>query len=384
MRIGIVTFWQSGDNYGQQLQCWALQRYLKGIGHEPFLIRYLYKEPLWRKCLKLMAKTVLVYPLLRWWRHREVRRMEAVNRVKNKERRFEEFRKSHIYQTQRIYGSLKELRKDPPTADLYITGSDQVWHPVLLRRKDDRAYWLDFGSDRIRRIAYAASFGSDQCPLRLQAELTARLSRFDILSVREESGVSLSAKRSGNEAVHVSIRLCCLRKEEYLSLSRDIPPSPSPYIFIYSINISSNEEICWPELRGFTEREGLSLVVTPASGYLPGRELFQGVEYRYATIPEWLSLIRHSGLVVTTSFHGVAFCILFHKPFVYFPLSGTHAKGNSRVLNMLSKLSLSDNVWKAPGDFERIYHLPIDWDKIEESLAPLRERSVTFLREALK
>ena len=75
---------------------------------------------------------------------------------------------------------------------------------------------------------------------------------------------------------------------------------------------------------------------------------------------------------------------LFHKPFVYFPLSGTHAKGNSRVLNMLSKLSLSDNVWKAPGDFERIYHLPIDWDKIEESLAPLRERSVTFLREALK
>ena len=44
MRIGIVTFWQSGDNYGQQLQCWALQRYLKGIGHEPFLIRYLYKN----------------------------------------------------------------------------------------------------------------------------------------------------------------------------------------------------------------------------------------------------------------------------------------------------------------------------------------------------
>ena len=256
MRIGIVTFWQSGDNYGQQLQCWALQRYLKGIGHEPFLIRYLYKEPLWRKCLKLMAKTVLVYPLLRWWRHREVRRMEAVNRGMYIERRFEEFRKSHIYQTQRIYGSLKELRKDPPTADLYITGSDQVWHPVLLRRKDDRAYWLDFGSDRIRRIAYAASFGSDHCPLRLQAELTARLSRFDILSVREESGVAI-CQAVGKEAVHVLDPTLLLAKEEYLSLSRDIPPSPSPYIFIYSINISSNEEICWQELRGLTEREGL-------------------------------------------------------------------------------------------------------------------------------
>ena len=278
----------------------------------------------------------------------EVRRMEAVNRVKNKERRFEEFRKSHIYQTQRIYGSLKELRKDPPTADLYITGSDQVWHPVLLRRKDDRAYWLDFGSDRIRRIAYAASFGSDQCPLRLQAELTARLSRFDILSVREESGVAI-CQAVGKEAVHVLDPTLLLAKEEYLSLSRDIPPSPSPYIFIYSINISSNEEICWPELRGFTEREGLSLVVTPASGYLPGRELFQGVEYRYATIP------------------GIAFPYpafrpcgdhLFPSGRSLYPRSvslslislcpGTHAKGNSRVLNMLSKLSLSDNVWKAP------------------------------------
>ena len=150
MRIGIVTFWQSDDNYGQQLQCWALQRYLKKLGHEPFLIRYLYKESVWRKWLKIMVKTALIYPLLGWWRHREVRRMEAVNRVKNKVRRFEEFRDNHINQTQRIYGTLKELRLDPPVADVYIGGSDQIWHPVLLRWKDSRAFWLDFGGDRVR------------------------------------------------------------------------------------------------------------------------------------------------------------------------------------------------------------------------------------------
>ena len=161
--------------------------------------------------------------------------MEAVNRVKNKERRFEEFRKSHIYQTQRIYGSLKELRKDPPTADLYIAGSDQVWHPVLLRRKDDRAYWLDFGSDRIRRIAYAASFGSDQCPLRLQAELTARLSRFDILSVREESGVAI-CQAVGKEAVHVLDPTLLLAKEEYLSL-HEIYPQALLLTFLYIVSI---------------------------------------------------------------------------------------------------------------------------------------------------
>ena len=79
--------------------------------------------------MKIMVKTALIYPLLGWWRHREVRRMEAVNRVKNKVRRFEEFRDNHINQTQRIYGTLKELRLDPPVADVYIGGSDQIWHP---------------------------------------------------------------------------------------------------------------------------------------------------------------------------------------------------------------------------------------------------------------
>lgn len=383
MRIGIVTFWQSDDNYGQQLQCWALQRYLKKLGHESFLIRYLYKESVWRKWLKIMVKTALIYPLLGWWRHRDIRRMEAVNRVKNEVRRFEEFRNSHINQTQRIYGTLKELRQDPPVADVYIAGSDQIWHPVLLRRKDDRVFWLDFGEDKVRRIAYAVSYGVDEWPSGLQAELSRRLPRFDALSVREGSGVSI-CQAAGKEAVHVLDPTLLLSKDDYLSLMEDIPGKSSPYMYIYSINISKKEDIRWSELRGFAEREGLSLIVTPASGYLPGRELFEGVEYCYATIPEWLSLIRYSGFVVTTSFHGVVFCICFHKPFIYFPLLGTHAKGNSRVLNLLSKLSLSDNVWKASGDFERIYNLLVDWDKVEELLAPLRDKSTSFLKQVLK
>ena len=382
MRIGIVTFWQSDDNYGQQLQCWALQCYLKRLGHEPFLIRYLYKESVWRKWLKIMVKTAFIYPLLGWWRHRDIRRMEAVNRVKNEVRSFEEFRNKHIDQSRRIYGTLTELRQDPPAADVYIAGSDQIWNPMLLRRKDGRAFWLDFGEDRVRRVAYAASYGVDKCPQGLQKELSRRLYRFDALSVREESGVSI-CRASGKEATHVLDPTLLLSMDDYLSLLEDIPVRPSPYIYIYSINISSKEDIRWSELRGFSKIGGLSLLVTPASGYLPGRELFEGVEYSYAAIPEWLSLIRHAGLVVTTSFHGVVFCILFHKRFVYFPLSGTYAKGNSRVLNLLSNLSLSDCIWKAPGDFKRIYHLSIDWDRVEELLAPLRDKSVSFLKQVL-
>lgn len=144
-----------------------------------------------------------------------------------------------------------------------------------MRWKDSRAFWLDFGGDRVRRIAYAASFGVDKCPSGLQAELSGRLSRFDALSVREESGVSI-CQAAGKEAVHVLDPTLLLSKDDYLSLMEDIPGKFSPYMYIYSINISKKEDIRWSELRGFAEREGLSLIVTPASGYLPGRELFEG------------------------------------------------------------------------------------------------------------
>ena len=99
--------------------------------------------------MKIMVKTAFIYPLLGWWRHRDIRRMEAVNRVKNEVRSFEEFRNKHIDQSRRIYGTLTELRQDPPAADVYIAGSDQIWNPMLLRRKDGRAFWLDFGEDRV-------------------------------------------------------------------------------------------------------------------------------------------------------------------------------------------------------------------------------------------
>lgn len=382
MKIGIVTFWQSGDNYGQQLQCWALQRYLRGLGHEPFLIRYSGTRSAMQRWLRKAVKAALVYPLVAQWKRREIRRMIAVNEVKNKIRRFDEFKDRHIERTERIYRSLSELRQNPPIADVYIAGSDQVWNPILLKRKENRVFWLDFGDDKVRRIAYAASYGADTCPPELQDELSRRLSRFDAVSVREESGVAI-CHSSGREATHVLDPTLLLSMDDYLPLTENVADRPSPYIYVYSINIADKEDIRWSELQTFAGECGLSSVVTPASGYLPGRELFDGVEYCYATIPQWLSLIRHSNLVVTTSFHGVAFCLLFRKRFVYFPLSGIHSKGNSRVLNLLSKLGLSDCVWKAAGDFKRIYNLSIDWNKVEEALTLLRRKSFSFLQQAL-
>lgn len=375
MKIGIITFWQSHDNYGQLLQCWALQQYLKQLGHEPFLIRYsFYKKFTLLQLARKIAKSILTPS--------NVKQKEISYVQKNRIRCFNEFRDKHIKQTEIIYHSISDLQRNPPEATAYIVGSDQIWNPFFLKYKHYSAYWLDFGDDKVKRIAYAASYGTDECPPSLQGKLMRQLARFDAISVREESGIAISAE-AGRQAAHVLDPTLLLSMDDYFTLTANVPARKSPYIYIYSINIANKEDIRWSEFCTFATEQHFSPIVTPASGYLPGRELFEDVEYCYATIPQWISLIQHSKLVVTTSFHGVVFSILLHKHFVYFPLSGTNSKGNSRVLNLLSKVGLSECVWREKGDYYRIYNLCIDWINVEKCLSDLRLCSYIFLKKGL-
>lgn len=381
MKIGIVTYWWSNDNYGQLLQCWALQYYLIKKGYEPFVIRYANSRHLgWVGLLRRIVKILLIYPLINWWRNRGERQLLIEIEKKNAVRQFENFRQNYIKFSDCEYRSLKLLQNNPPKAEVYIIGSDQVWAPILLRNKGNRGFWLDFGPKKSRRIAYAASFGTDYCPCDLKNILRKQLQRFDAISVREESGV-LICKEAGKEAIHVVDPTLLLNWKDYQLFLENQPVKSKPYIYIYSINIAHSEEIEYHEMQDFVQSKHLSIKVTTSSGYMPGRELFEGVEYVYATIPQWLSLINNAELVVTTSFHGVVFCIQFHKPFVYFPLKGKYAKGNSRVINLLTNIGLSLCIYQQTGDYERISRSKIDWEMVEKKLMGLREKSVKFLKD---
>lgn len=383
MKIGIVTYWWSNDNYGQLLQCWALQNYLIKEGYEPFVIRYDHnRHPAWNRLFRRVVKILLIYPLINWWRNRGERQLLLEIEKKNAVRQFEDFRQNYIKFSDCEYRNLKLLQDNPPQAEVYIVGSDQVWAPILLRNKGNWGFWLDFGSAKTRRIAYAASFGTDYCPYELKNILRKQLLRFNAISVREESGVDI-CKDVGKDAIHVVDPTLLLNRNDYQLFLESQPIRSVPYIFIYSINIATSEEIQYQEMQGFAQDRNLDIKVTTSSGYMPGRELFEGVEYEYATIPQWLSLIKNAELVVTTSFHGVVFCIQFHKPFVYFPLKGKYAKGNSRVINLLTNIDLSHCIYQQAGDYERIARSKIDWEMVEKKLMGLRKKSVKFLKDNL-
>lgn len=384
MKIGIITLWQSSDNYGQQLQCWALQRELLKLGHQPYLIRYDLghrsgKSPLWKKILKLL----LVYPVIKSLRRKRLKRAEqeaaAYNEIKNKDRCFEKFREDNFLVSEHIYASLQELKEDPPQADAYIVGSDQVW-AFLLDKYENRVMYLDFGDESIKRIAYAPSFSMPFYPKKLKFSLKENLARFNSLSVREQTGVAI-CEELGYQAKVVVDPTMLLKRDDYSLITNE--NNYGVYVYLYYLNIRQPEEVEWRQLQAFAKGYNLKIIATPASGYIQGRELFEGVEYKYATIPQWINLIDKARLVVTTSFHGVVFCILHHTPFVYFPLKGQFARGNNRVVDLCKMLRLSDRIWSDVSSYEVVSKQKINWEGVDARLEAKRINSIEYLKRAL-
>lgn len=386
MKIGIITLWQSSDNYGQQLQCWALQQELIKLGHEPYLIRYdiehkfskSSKPSIFKKLLKLL----LVYPIVPFFirkiRERKEQKLYDYNALRNVERNFANFRKENIIMSNQVYTSLQNLRENPPKADAYIVGSDQVW-AFLLDKYENRVMFLDFGEESIKRIAYAPSFSMKSYPNKLKSLLKENLKRFDFLSVREQTGVSICKELGFNVKAVVDPTLL-LGKNDYMDI-KGLDVNDGCYIYLYYLNVTEEKEIEWELLKKYASRNGLKIIATPASGYIPGRELFDGAEYRYANIPQWISLIDNANMVVTTSFHGVVFCILHHTPFVYFPLKGRFARGNNRVLDLLKEVGLESRCYS---EFNKMMKENVDWDMVDFRLNDNRLKSLDYLHQALK
>lgn len=386
MKIGIITFWQSNDNYGQILQCYALQQQLLKLGHEPYLIRYdiehrfgKIKIPLWKKIFKVL----LVYPVIKSLKLKKQKQIEtalkAYNILRNKERDFENFRKEHFLVSDIIYSNLQHLQFNPPIADAYIVGSDQVW-AHLLDKKENQAMFLNFGSKNIKRIAYAPSFSMYSYPTNLKSKLKENLGRFNHISVRERTGVDI-CKELGYDAQVVADPTMLIKSEDYLKIASKY--NCGTYIYLYYLNICHSNEVEWVKLHEFAEKLNIKIIATPSSGYIQGQELFCDVEYRYASIPQWISLINNAKLVVTTSFHGVVFCILHHTPFIYFLLKGKFARGNNRVVSLCNMLGLSDRIWSDTSSYESLFEQNIKWEEVDKKLNFYRLESVEFLNKAL-
>lgn len=390
MRIGIVTYWTSDDNYGQLLQCYALQRYLRLQGQDAFLIKYAPRRQSVKAYVKAVLRPIAYVLSFFIWRSKyrtirasmRERALRAHNRRLNKARCFDAFREASIISAEPVYKSIKDLRSNPPQADVYICGSDQVWHDSL-HDANTAGWFLDFGPRTVKRISYAASIGRTLAASEMDL-FCKMLRRFDAVSVREQ-GVQRLCRQVGCEDAVVTLDpTMLLPASEYQAFMPSIGSEVhDPYVFLYILNVVSREEIYWEALHGFLDARGLDMHIVCSSGYYAARELIPEHHNILATIPEWIHEISCSEYVVTTSFHGTVFSILMNRPFLAVLLTNRFAGANNRIQSLLSELGLSDRIFDPARSFESQMDQSIDWSTVNKRLESLKQGSIHFLQDVL-
>ncbi len=387
MRIGVITLSDSADNYGQLLQCYALQEYLKEQGHAPYLIRYIpSKSPMLERIrTNLSWKKIHYYFSAAGKQERESKQQfRAKNSLLNKQREFEAFRKHAIETTPITYHSIQELRRNPPPADIYICGSDQVWGGVY-ELANTAALFLDFGDKKTKRVSYAASMGGKPQSLTTadKRRLKSFLKRFDAISVREASAQTVCRELGYTNTELVLDPTLLPQTQVYNRLFDNITPSSNPYLFIYILNVETKEELHWDAIKSYTTTNQCEIKATYSSGYVPARDILPGVTGLQATLPQWLAYICHAHAVMTTSFHGIVLSILMRKPFLAILLTNQYAAGNVRIVDLLHSLGLSHRIYDPTKPLEAQMGSPIDWQLVEGKLETLRHDSQAFINTVL-
>lgn len=384
MKIGILTQplqW----NYGGIIQNWALQQVLRSIGHEPETIcrKFDYPEPTFglkiRRCFsfgKCLVQRVVFHD-------KQIGLMNPFGRVYSP---VDAARYLYPYadtgfvchcikMTKPLYSDV-DMRKIIRIRkyDAFIIGSDQVWREEYSPRI--QSYFLDFlpDTDGRKRIAYAASFGKeyDYISPENMSECRRLLGRFDAVSVREAEGIDIVRRDFGREQVEKVLDPTLLLSEaDYERIIDARERRNEPYLATYILDQTNDKANI---IGSVAAERGLSVNAIDIE-VRPGK---------MSTISQWLANFAYADFVVTDSFHGCAFSIIFGKPFIAI---ANPERGLGRFLSLLGDFGLMDRLVYGSDDFtarRRQLLASIDYASVRQRHAALRQHSLTWLKTALE
>ena len=357
MRVGIVT--QPLEmNYGGILQNWALQQALKKLGHEPITIdayqrystvRYLLNSM--RTIVKRMAghKAYMPNP------YKGALRNELMGR----------FIEQNINKTKVMWQYKRSVVKQYGL-DALVVGSDQVWRAKYNGDHLEDMYLRFAEGLDLKRVAYAASFGVDQWEYSAEqtSKCAALAQRFDAVSVRELSGVNLCREQLNVDAQCVLDPTMLLEAKDYQPVIDSDWDGGEPYLAVYCLDVTPEKEAFINQLAA---DRGLKVCQ------------FSAGWNSTLTVEQWLAMLSKATVVVTDSFHGTVFSILFGRDFYTL---GNADRGNTRIHGMLQSLGLETRLvsdLKAAGSASQ----NIDWNQVHTSLATERKKSMEFLASSL-
>lgn len=372
-------------NYGGLLQAFALQKVLKGLGFQvytdnPFFLRKLsfknkLKDFLARLIYGKLKGDKKYKPLFKHYLKRKDYEYAAQNILP--------FIEKHINTTDFFEGRQKPEKEKIESFDCFICGSDQVWRRLY---GDVRRYFFDFlqSTDK-KRFSYSASFGLDnidEYSLQEKRECKQLLKDFSAVSVREQDAIDIVKKEFSQEAVQTLDPTLLLEKEDYLELiyRKEKRENGQKILFTYILDKTEEKK----ELTDIVSRR-LQLEVKdimPKENWKTSKKI--NSECVFASVESWLECFENADFVLTDSFHGTVFSIIFNKPFLCI---GNRDRGLTRFTSLLSLFGLEDRLIFTKKDLTGIllHNLyKIDFDKVNKTRTELKRQSMDFLKQNLQ
>lgn len=328
-KVGILTI-NDYTNYGNRLQNYATQEVLLSLG--------------------LDVETVV----------------NATN-LKDPIKSFKEFSRKYIKETNYNISVDNFPENIGLRYDYFVTGSDQVWNPSF--RHFSEIDFLRF-APKHKRVAYAASFGISTIPEEHIDNFKLWISEMAYLSVRESAGASIIKDLTERDAIVLVDPTLMLSSEKWLSISKPAKCKPSKkYIatyFLGDIELEYRDIII--DIAQKKDLEIVHLIDKGNKGLLPGPE-------------EFIDYINSSEILVTDSFHGAIFSILFEKPFIIFDRIGKLLSMNSRIETLLATFRLDERKWQQIKATKNYFE--VDFAHVSPILQAERTKSVEYLKNAL-
>ena len=334
--IKIITL--LGNNYGGCLQAIALQKVLKKYDSNVETINYVeYMNT--KKNAKTFIKSIV---------------------YKNRNKKFNEFRSKHLKLTSKVV-----ILEDDETSK-YIVGSDQIWNPNI-NYEIRKNFYLAFVKDNKRKFAYAASIGDNILDYNKENEkcIIELLNRFKSISVRESSTVEILTGKINQKIYNVVDPTFLLTKKEWDKYKNK--NNNSNYALVYMLGIEKNV------IKNINNNINDDIMEI---SYKKNFKKTKYVENNYGP-SEFIGAIDSSKYVITNSFHGMVFSIIYHKDF-YVILRDTM---NSRIYDLLHKLNLTDRIITKDNIEDKLKVMKkIDYNKVDIKLEKMKKDSIKYIK----
>lgn len=383
-KIAVITLFYHNYNYGGVLQAYALQKEIQKLGYECDIVSmdrqtmkvFISEEN--NKNNPISIFTVLKNRIQNKWNY-----MFCMKELNKKIKKFDFFIDRNIKKTDIVYTS-DTISQIISKYDLFITGSDQVFSPVSGRPET----FLSFVPDEKGKISYAASIGADFVSDEYGRYIKPFLERFDAVSVREKSAKTMIDNLIGKDICKVVLDPTLLYQGNWPNLTSPVDGIvEESYVLLYFLGESDYE---WNQAYSYAKTTGLQIFNIPYN-----KMKYNKRDYRYRKNfvgggvgpEEFLWLIQNAGIVLTDSFHGTVFSVLFHKKFLVYSRETENKNGtmNRRIQDFLTSLSLEDRMVNRNNEkkqFETAEKL-IDFQTVDKMLDMPRADSIRFLERAL-